>query len=70
MATLAILALASSSAFAQKFGYVDSDFILKKIPEYRQAQEDLNKLSLAWQDEISALYKDIEGMYGSSDVSL
>jgi outer membrane protein len=50
---------------AQKFGYVDTDFILKKIPEYRQAQEDLNKLSLAWQDEIQALYKDIEGMYNS-----
>ena len=65
IATLAILALASSATFAQKFGYVDSDFILKKIPEYRQAQEDLNKLSLAWQDEMSALYKDIEGMYNS-----
>ena len=62
---LAFLALVSNAAIAQKFGYVDSDFILKKIPEYRQAQEDLNKLSLAWQDEISALYKDIEGMYNS-----
>lgn len=57
--------LASFGGYAQKFGYVDTDFILKKIPEYRQAQEDLNKLSLAWQDEIAALYKDIEGMYNS-----
>ena len=57
--------LLSHPGIAQKFGYVDTDFILKKIPEYRQAQEDLNKLSLAWQDEIQALYKDIEGMYNS-----
>ncbi|HEX9650430.1 MAG TPA: OmpH family outer membrane protein [Cyclobacteriaceae bacterium] len=57
--------LLSPPGMAQKFGYVDTDFILKKIPEYRQAQEDLNKLSLAWQDEIQALYKDIEGMYNS-----
>jgi len=57
--------LLSPPGIAQKFGYVDTDFILKKIPEYRQAQEDLNKLSLAWQDEIQALYKDIEGMYNS-----
>lgn len=64
-ATFVILTLVTVSSYAQKFGYVDTDFILKKIPEYRQAQEDLNKLSLAWQDEISALYKDIEGMYNS-----
>lgn len=50
-------------ASAQKFGYVDTDFILSKIPEYKEAQDEIDKLSLAWQDEIQGKYKDIEGMY-------
>jgi len=60
-----ILASWSSSLFGQKFGYVDTDFVLSKIPEYQQAQAELNTLSLAWQDEIQNLYKEIEGMYAN-----
>lgn len=53
----------SVQGFTQKFGYVDTNFILSKIPEYREAQQELNQLSLAWQDEIQEMYKEIEGMY-------
>lgn len=48
---------------AQKFGYVDTDFILGKMPEYREAQTEIDQISLAWQDEIQAMYKEIEGLY-------
>ena len=60
-----IFASCSSALFGQKFGYVDTDFILSKIPEYQQAQAELNTLSLAWQDEIQNLYKEIDGMYAA-----
>ena len=60
-----IFAFWSFSCFGQKFGYVDTDFVLSKIPEYQQAQAELNTLSLAWQDEIQNLYKEIEGMYAA-----
>lgn len=48
---------------AQKFGYVDSDFILSKMPEYKKAQQEIDKLLKAWQSEVESMYKEIEGLY-------
>jgi len=50
-------------AHAQKWGYVDTEYILSKIPEYKEAQDEINTLSLSWQQEIANMYKEIEGMY-------
>ena len=57
--------LLSSVSFGQKFGYIDTDYILTKMPEYNGAQGELDKLSLDWQEEIRQLYKEIEGMYSA-----
>lgn len=40
------------AAMAQKYGYVDTQYILENIPEYATAQEDLNKMAETWQTEI------------------
>ncbi|MDC0249501.1 OmpH family outer membrane protein [Flavobacteriales bacterium] len=48
---------------AQKFAYVDTDYILSKIPEFQQAQEKLDNLSADWQKEIENKYADVEQMY-------
>jgi outer membrane protein len=48
---------------AQRFGYIDTDFILNKMPEYAKAQEEINMLSEAWEKEIQDLAKRIESMY-------
>jgi outer membrane protein len=45
---------------AQKFGYVDSKYILSHIPEYQEAQKQINKMSDTWQKEIEAKYETIE----------
>jgi outer membrane protein len=50
---------------AQKFGYVDSDYILKKMPEYQEAQREISKLSAKWQEEVQTMYKEIEGLYNT-----
>jgi outer membrane protein len=50
-------------ANAQKFGYVDSQYILSKIPEYKVAQDQLNQLSIGWQKEIEAKYSEIDQLY-------
>lgn len=50
-------------AVSQKFGYVDAAYILEQMPEYQDAKKEINKLSLAWQDEIRNKYKDIEAKY-------
>lgn len=43
-------------ASAQKYAYIDSDFILDKIPEYNEAKEQLNKLADRWTKEIEERY--------------
>ncbi len=47
----------------QKFAYVDTDYILKNIPEYNDAQEELNALSQKWEKEVKAIYDKVEEMY-------
>ncbi len=51
------------SLFGQKFGYVDTEFILNKMPEYQQAQQEINQFSTRWQEEIQNMQKEIASMY-------
>jgi len=57
------LLFASWSVNAQKYGYVDTDYILENIPEYGDAQEELNELSVKWQKEIEAKFAQIDKLY-------
>jgi outer membrane protein len=50
-------------ASAQKFAYVDTEYILGQIPEYKSAQAELDKISVQWQKEIEAKYAEIDKMY-------
>ena len=52
-----------SVSFAQKIGYVDTDYILGKIPEYKAAQAEIDKTSVDWQKEIEAKYGEIDKLY-------
>ena len=51
-----IFVLLCFQASAQKFGYIDSEFIVSKVPEYAKAQKELNSLSAKWQKEIEDKY--------------
>lgn len=42
---------------AQKYGYIDSDFILSNIPEYKDAKERLDKLAERWTKEVEERYE-------------
>lgn len=50
---------------AQKFGYIDSDFILSKMPEYAKAQGEIDQLSAAWQKEIEEMQRSVESLYST-----
>ncbi len=52
-------------SYAQKYAYVDTDYILENIPEYNDAQSELNDLANQWQKEIEAKYAEIDQMYKS-----
>ncbi len=58
-----ILLATNVATFAQKIGYVDTDYILSKIDEYKAAQTELDNISASWQKEIEAKYTEIEKMY-------
>ncbi len=63
---LAALAIVfTGSTFAQKFAFVDSDYILKNIPSYTAAQDEVDKLSEAWEAEVKKEYDAIDEMYKS-----
>lgn len=57
--------LAGLSLKAQKIGYVDTDYILGSIPEYKAAQSEIDKQSVEWQKEIESKYAEIDKLYKS-----
>src|SRR5436190_1464041 len=60
---LAGILLISSATFAQKYAYVNTEYILENIPEYKTAQQQLDNLSLGWQKEIEDRYAIIDKLY-------
>ena len=52
-----------TSASAQKFALVDMEYILKNIPAYERANEQLNQVSKQWQAEVDALNTDAQTLY-------
>jgi outer membrane protein len=48
---------------AQKFAYVDSQYILDNIPEFAEAQAQLDEISNQYQKEIDARFADVDKMY-------
>ena len=63
MISALVLSLFGGSALAQKFAFVDTEYILQNIPSYNAAQEELNKVSETWEAEVTAEYEEIETMY-------
>ena len=66
--TLALLMILHSSLFtlhsyAQKFALMDMEYILKNIPAYERANEQLNQVSKQWQAEVDALTAEAQTLY-------
>jgi outer membrane protein len=59
----AVLLLLSTSTQAQKYAYVNTEYILENIPEYKNAQQQLDNLSVQWQKEIEDKYAIIDRLY-------
>ena len=51
------------TGFAQKYAYVDTDFILGKLPAYVAAQDQLDKLSQKYQKELETLHTELDQIY-------
>ena len=62
MSTALLCALASTVT-AQKFALIDVEYILKNIPQYEMANEQLNQLSERWQAEVEKIQQESQTMY-------
>ena len=59
----ALMVFAATTAGAQKFVMVDMEYILKALPAYERANEQLNQVSRKWQAEVEALNTEAQNMY-------
>lgn len=59
----AIALFVSCAASAQRFAYVDTEYILDLMPEYRSSQKQLEQLAEDWQKEMEKMQTEIDKMY-------
>jgi len=55
--------LAVGTGMAQKYAFVDTEYILNNIPSYKAAQDQLNQLSVNWEKEVKAKFDEVEKLY-------
>jgi len=60
-----LLVFGLNFANGQKFGYIDTNFILSKMPEYGKAQSEIDQLSGGWQKEVEDMSSNVENLYSS-----
>ncbi len=58
-----LVVAAGATVVAQKYAYVDTDYILNKIPAYAEAQSKLDEISKQFQSELEKRHAEIEKMY-------
>lgn len=57
---LAFVSLKPHNSQAQKFGYIDTEYITSKMPEYKNAQVEMDKFSEKWVKDVQAKYTEID----------
>jgi outer membrane protein len=67
---LAMGALSALNVQAQKFALIDMEYILKNIPAYEMANEQLNTLSKKWQTEVETVQTEAQNMYKTYQADL
>jgi outer membrane protein len=68
--SLCVLAATVMGVNAQKFAMVDMEYIMKNIPSYESANEQLNQISKKWQSEVDAQMQEVQKMYKNYQTEL
>lgn len=55
--------LLAAMSFGQRFAYIDSDYIMENIPEYKAAEQELERTSVSWQTEIEQRFSEVDRLY-------
>ncbi len=59
---LVLLAALAAPAAAQRIAYIDSEYILGRVPEYRTAEQEINRQAQQWQAELDAVAEEVAEM--------
>jgi len=68
--TLGLITAFTVAISAQKFAMVDMEYIMKNIPAYETANEQLNQISKKWQAEVEAQMQEVDKMYKNYQTEL
>ncbi len=68
--TLCVIAATACGMSAQKFALVDMQYILRNVPAYEMANEQLNQVSQRWEKEVTNLCKEAETMYKNYEADM
>ena len=60
---IAVMLVSALGMSAQKFALVDMEYILKKIPAYERANEQLSQVAKKWQAEVDAMGTEVQTLY-------
>ena len=60
---IAVMLVSAMGMSAQKFALVDMEYILKNIPAYERANEQLSQVAKKWQAEVAAIGTEVQTMY-------
>ena len=58
-----LVSMLSLPIFGQKYAYIDSEYILGNMPDYAEAQAELDRIAASWQKDIEAKFQTIDSMY-------
>jgi outer membrane protein len=61
--TFAVILAFITTSYAQKYAFIDSEYILENIPAFTAAQEQLDQLSSQYQKELESMHAEIDQMY-------
>ena len=59
----AIVVLMALTGFAQKYAYINSEYILSHLSEYKEAQAELDRVAVQWQREIESKFASIDSRW-------
>lgn len=60
---LGLLALPGAATAQQKIGYIDSEYILSKTPDYATVQQQIDRLAQEWQATIESRKREVDEMF-------
>ncbi|MFL2571350.1 MAG: OmpH family outer membrane protein [Parvicellaceae bacterium] len=61
----ALLGIVSSNVVAQKYAFIDTKYILSQMPDYTDAQKEIDDLAEKWQKDVEKKYNEIQSKYKS-----